>query len=84
MSNIHYAVKIIENYEENIEDILQEYRILFEHSLHPNIPMLHGAYRRVSGGVIFPLLSVMLQGQQTRVVCDGALQPGASLRGRSE
>ena len=47
-SNLTYAVKIIENYEENIEDILQEYKILFEHSLHPNIPMLFGAYRRVS------------------------------------
>ena len=47
MSNVTYAVKIIENYEENIEDILQEYKILFEHSLHPNIPLLAGAYRRV-------------------------------------
>ena len=45
MSNIPYAVKIIENYEENIEDIVQEYKILFEHSLHPNIPLLFGAYR---------------------------------------
>ena len=45
VSNIPYAVKIIENYEENIEDILQEYKILFEHSLHPNIPLLFGAYR---------------------------------------
>ena len=45
VSNISYAVKIIENYEENIEDILQEYKILFEHSLHPNIPLLFGAYR---------------------------------------
>ena len=41
----HYAIKIIENFEENIEDIVQEYRILFEHSLHPNIPLLYGAYR---------------------------------------
>ena len=39
------AIKIIENFEENIEEILQEYRILFDHSLHPNIPMLFGAYR---------------------------------------
>ena len=45
VSNISYAVKIIENYEENIEDIVQEYKILFEHSLHPNIPLLFGAYR---------------------------------------
>ena len=44
-SGTHLAVKIIENFEENIEDIVQEYRILFEHSLHPNIPLLHGAYR---------------------------------------
>ena len=43
--NNHYAVKIIENFEENIEDIIQEYKILFEHSLHPNIPLLYGAYR---------------------------------------
>ena len=40
-----YAVKIIENFEENMEDIIQEYKILFEHSLHPNIPLLYGAYR---------------------------------------
>ena len=40
-----FAIKIIENFEENIEEILQEYRILFDHSLHPNIPMLFGAYR---------------------------------------
>ena len=39
------AIKIIENFEDNINEILQEYRILFEHSLHPNIPMLFGAYR---------------------------------------
>ena len=45
VSNVSYAVKIIENYEDNIEDILQEYKILFEHSLHPNIPLLFGAYR---------------------------------------
>ena len=44
-SGTHLAVKIIENFEENIEDILQEYKILYEHSLHPNIPLLHGAYR---------------------------------------
>lgn len=44
-SNNQYAIKIIENFEENIDDILQEYKILFEHSLHPNIPMLYGAYR---------------------------------------
>ena len=44
-SNNKYAIKIIENFEENIEDILQEYKILLDHSLHPNIPMLYGAYR---------------------------------------
>ena len=44
-SNSAYAVKIIENHKENIEDILQEYKILLEHSLHPNIPLLFGAYR---------------------------------------
>ena len=42
-----YAVKIIENIEENIEEILQEYQILVEHSLHPNIPYLQGAFRFV-------------------------------------
>ena len=40
-----FAIKIIENFEDNIEEILQEYRVLFDHSLHPNIPMLFGAYR---------------------------------------
>ena len=40
-----YAVKIIEDFEENIDEILAEYRILLEHSLHPNIPMLYGAFR---------------------------------------
>ena len=40
-----FAIKIIEDFEENIEEILKEYRILFDHSLHPNIPMLFGAYR---------------------------------------
>ena len=44
-TNNHYAIKIIENFEENMEDIVQEYKILFEHSLHPNIPLLYGAYR---------------------------------------
>ena len=44
-SGTHLAVKIIENFEENIEDIVQEYKILYEHSLHPNIPLLYGAYR---------------------------------------
>ena len=40
-----FAIKIIENFEENIDEILQEYRVLFDHSLHPNIPRLFGAYR---------------------------------------
>ena len=40
-------MKIIENIEENIEEILQEYQILVEHSLHPNIPYLQGAFRFV-------------------------------------
>ena len=44
-ANNYYAIKIIENFEENMEDIVQEYKILFEHSLHPNIPLLYGAYR---------------------------------------
>ena len=48
-TNVHYAVKIIENFVDNMEDILQEYRILFEHSLHPNIPLLYGAYRYILG-----------------------------------
>ena len=42
-----FAVKIVENIEENMEEILQEYQILVEHSLHPNIPFLHGAFRFV-------------------------------------
>lgn len=40
-----FAIKIIEDFEDNIDEILAEYRILLEHSLHPNIPMLYGAYR---------------------------------------
>ena len=41
----NFAIKIIENIEENLEEIKQEYQVLVEHSLHPNIPVLHGAYR---------------------------------------
>ena len=36
------AIKIVENMEENLEEILQEYQILTNHGLHPNIPMLFG------------------------------------------
>ena len=39
------AIKIVENIEDNIEEVLQEYQILSDHSLHPNIPVLYGAFR---------------------------------------
>ena len=39
------AIKIVENMEENLEEILQEYQILTNHGLHPNIPMLFGIHR---------------------------------------
>ena len=55
-----FAIKIIENFEDNIEEILQEYRVLFDHSLHPNIPMLFGAYRSESEDISVLLLIVDL------------------------
>ena len=50
-----FAVKIVENIEENMEEILQEYQILVEHSLHPNIPFLHGAFRFVISDQVLKL-----------------------------
>ena len=50
-----FAVKIVENIDENMEEILQEYQILVEHSLHPNIPFLHGAFRFVLPNPAFEL-----------------------------
>ena len=45
VSKRQVAIKIVENIEENIEEVLQEYQILTDHSLHPNIPQLYGAFR---------------------------------------
>jgi hypothetical protein len=39
------AIKIVESMQENLEEILQEYQILINHGLHPNIPVLYGIYR---------------------------------------
>ncbi|GLH16633.1 Myosin-VIIa [Gryllus bimaculatus] len=38
------AVKILENVADNIEEIEEEYLILRDLSLHPNIPSFHGLY----------------------------------------
>jgi hypothetical protein len=46
------AIKIVENMNENLEEILQEYQILTNHGLHPNIPMLFGIHRSVSYKII--------------------------------
>lgn len=38
------AIKILENVAENIEEIEEEYLVLRDLSLHPNIPSFHGLY----------------------------------------
>lgn len=40
------AVKILENVPDNIEEIEEEYLILKDLSLHPNIPAFHGLFLR--------------------------------------
>ncbi|XP_037076933.1 neither inactivation nor afterpotential protein C-like [Pollicipes pollicipes] len=51
-SGCHVVIKIIENTEENFPDIEEEYRILKDLSVHPNIPKLYGVFRKIqSNGV---------------------------------
>ncbi|CAG0920064.1 unnamed protein product, partial [Notodromas monacha] len=38
------AIKIMENIPDNLEEIEEEYLILRDFCLHPNIPMFHGLY----------------------------------------
>lgn len=38
------AVKILENVADNIEEIEEEYLVLRDLSLHPNIPFFHGLF----------------------------------------
>ncbi|KAJ4449033.1 hypothetical protein ANN_00427 [Periplaneta americana] len=40
------AVKILENVADNIEEIEEEYLVLRDLSLHPNIPAFYGLYLR--------------------------------------
>jgi myosin-3 len=40
------AVKILENVTDNIEEIEEEFLVLRDLSLHPNIPAFHGLYLR--------------------------------------
>jgi serine/threonine protein kinase len=40
------AVKILENVADNIEEIEEEFLVLRDLSLHPNIPTFHGLYLR--------------------------------------
>ncbi|CAL4059864.1 unnamed protein product, partial [Meganyctiphanes norvegica] len=43
-SERHVAIKILENISENLEEIEEEYLVLKDLSLHPNIPMFFGIY----------------------------------------
>lgn len=38
------AIKILENVADNIEEIEEEYLVLRDLSLHPNIPIFHGLF----------------------------------------
>lgn len=38
------AIKIMENIGENLEEIEEEYLILRDLSLHPNLPSFHGIF----------------------------------------
>jgi putative alpha-1,2-mannosidase len=40
------AVKILENVADNIEEIEEEFLVLRDLSVHPNIPTFHGLYLR--------------------------------------
>ena len=58
------AIKIVENIEQNLEEVIQEYQILSDHSLHPNIPQLFGAFRysqQINFGAGFCHLLVLAQ-----------------------
>ena len=55
------AIKIVENVEDNMEEILQEYQILSDHCLHPNIPLLYGAFRSIKlSGINHPISHINL------------------------
>lgn len=43
------AIKIMENIPENIEEIEEEYLVLKDLSVHPNIPSFYGLYLRRGG-----------------------------------
>ncbi|XP_017301836.1 myosin-IIIb-like [Diaphorina citri] len=45
----HVAIKIMENIPENIEEIEEEYLVLKDLSVHPNIPSFYGLYLRRGG-----------------------------------
>jgi len=40
------AIKILENVADNIEEIEEEYLVLRDLCLHPNIPLFHGLFLR--------------------------------------
>lgn len=40
------AVKILENVADNVEEIEEEYLVLRDLSMHPNIPTFHGLFLR--------------------------------------
>ena len=40
----HVAIKILENVADNIEEIEEEFLVLRDLSMHPNIPAFHGLY----------------------------------------
>jgi myosin-3 len=43
-SGKNVAIKIMENIPDNLEEIEEEYLVLRDFCLHPNIPMFHGLY----------------------------------------
>lgn len=44
VSNERVAVKILENVADNIEEIEEEFLVLRDLSVHPNIPAFHGLF----------------------------------------
>ncbi|KAJ9586555.1 hypothetical protein L9F63_028402, partial [Diploptera punctata] len=46
VSSQRVAVKILENVADNIEEIEEEYLVLRDLSLHPNIPAFYGLFLR--------------------------------------
>jgi myosin-3 len=43
-TNVHVAIKILENVADNIEEIEEEFLVLRDLSIHPNIPVFHGLF----------------------------------------